>query len=345
MLKFIPYTLLLLGLISCGKKGEQVVDFKRAPMPLANVEGLVVGTMVLDNAIGTGGTLLPLEQTELHPEISGRVISMNLPEGKKVAAGTLLVKLFDEDLQTQLKKFETQLAIARSTEQRLKSLVDIQGVSQQEYDLATLQTRNIEAEMDLLRVRIRQTEIRAPYSGIIGLRQISPGAYITPSSIVATIRDDHKLRLEFSVPEKYGALMRTGQTVKFTVDGSQRTYSATVMASEMSVSSDTRDLRLRAVVNEQSNELVSGRFAEVSLSLTTQLKAIMIPTECIIPQARDKKVVVSRGGKAQFTTITTGVRQSDKVEVLSGLTVGDTIVTSGMLFLKPESVFKFTKVQ
>lgn len=345
MLRNTLYTITLLTLVSCGQKKENAADFKRAPMPLTSVEGLVVGTVPLDNNIGTGGTLLPLEQTELHPEIAGRVISINLPEGKRVSAGTLLVKLFDEDLQTQLKKLETQLAIARTTEQRLKSLVDIQGVSQQEYDLATLQTRNIEAEMDLLRVRIRQTEIRAPFSGVIGLRQISPGAYITPATSVATIRDDHTLRLDFSVPEKYGALMRIGQVVKFTVDGGQRPYSATVTASEQNVSADTRDLRMRAVVNDKSSDLVSGRFAEVALTLTSRPQAIMIPTECIIPQAKDKKVVVSRNGKAKFTTITTGVRQSDKIEVLSGLVAGDTIVTSGMLFLKPEADFKFTMVK
>jgi membrane fusion protein (multidrug efflux system) len=221
----------------------------------------------------------------------------------------------------------------------------VQGTSQQEYDLATLQTRNLEAEIELLKVKIRQTEIRAPFSGTIGLRQISPGAYITPATAVATIRDDHKLRLDFSVPEKYGALIRNGQSVKFHVDGSQRNYTATVTASEQSVAADTRDLHLRAIVNEQSAELVPGRFAEVDLSLTTQPKAIMIPTECVIPQARDKKVVVYRSGKAKFTTVTTGVRQSGKVEILSGLTVGDTVVTSGMLFLKPDTEFRFTKVE
>jgi membrane fusion protein, multidrug efflux system len=336
--------LLLLSLFSCGKKSEETANFKRAPMPVDNIQGVIVGTSILDNAITAGGTLLPLEQTELHPEIAGRVIALNLPEGKKVSAGTLLVKLFDEDLQTQIRKIETQIAIARTTEQRLKGLLNVQGTSQQEYDLAALQTRNLEAEIELLKVKIRQTEIRAPFSGTIGLRQISPGAYITPATAVATIRDDHKLRLDFSVPEKYGALIRNGQSVKFHVDGSQRNYTATVTASEQSVAADTRDLHLRAIVNEQSADLVPGRFAEVDLSLTTQPKAIMIPTECVIPQARDKKVVVYRSGKAKFTTVTTGIRQSGKVEILSGLAVGDTIVTSGMLFLKPDTEFRFTKV-
>ncbi len=334
-----------LALGACGKKNEDAANFKRPPMPSANVIGQIVSTTALENSINAAGTLLPLEQTELHSEVAGRVITINLPEGKRVAAGTLLVKLFDEDLQTQLRKLEVQLGITRTTEQRLKSLLDVQGTSQQEYDLATLQTRNIEAEMELLRVRIRQTEVRAPYSGTIGLRQISPGAYVTPATAIATIRDDRQLRLDFSVPEKYGSLLRTGQKVQFTVDGSQRTYNATIQASEQSVAADTRDLRLRAIVDGQSSDLVPGRFAEVALSLSNKQNSIMVPTECVIPQAREKKIVVARGGKAKFMTVTTGVRQSGKIEVLSGLSIGDTIVTAGMLFLKPDSDFKFVKVE
>ena len=329
---------------SCGKKEENGPNFQRQPLPVGNIEGVVVTPSKLESDITASGSLLPLEQTELHPEVSGRVIRMNLPEGKRVTAGTVLVKLFDEDLQTQLRKLEAQLAIAKTTTERLKGLLAVQGTSQQEYDLAELQIKNTEAEMELLRVRIRQTEIRAPYDGVIGLRQISPGAYVTPATAIATIRDDRKLRLDFSIPEKYGPMVRTGQTVHFKLDGSDKTYSAVVNASEQNVDASTRDLQLRAIVNEKSNELSPGRFAEVQLTLSTRPNAIMVPNEAIIPQAKDKKVVVSKGGKAKFTTVTTGVRQSGLVEITSGLNPGDTIVTAGMLFLRPETDIKFSKV-
>ncbi len=343
---------LLAGLFSlsilsaCNKKAEDGgANFQRAPLPIGNIEGIIVSQTVLQSDITASGSLLPLEQTELHAEVSGRVIKLNLPEGKRVAAGTLLLKIFDEDLQTQLQKLDAQIAIARTTAQRLKSLLEVKGTSQQEYDLAELQIKNIQAEIDLLRVRIRQTEIRAPFDGVIGLRQISPGAYITPATAIATIRDDRKLRLDFSVPEKYGALIRPGQTVHFKLDGSTKTYSAVVAASEQSVDAATRDLQLRAVVNERSDELTPGRFAEVDLTLSTRPKAIMVPTEAVIPQAKDKKVVVSKGGIAKFTTVTTGVRQAGLVEVTSGLMPGDTVVTAGMLFLRPDAAFKYSKVQ
>jgi membrane fusion protein (multidrug efflux system) len=335
----------LLFLAACNKKTDNGANYQRPPLPVSNIEGTIVVQSVLQSDITASGSLLPFEQTELHAEVPGRVISMNLPEGKKVAAGTLLLKIFDEDLQTQLRKLDAQLAIARTTAQRLKGLLDVKGTSQQEYDLAELQIKNTEAEMELLRVKIRQTEIRAPYSGVIGLRQISPGAYITPATAIATIRDDSKLRLDFSVPEKYGVLIRTGQTIHFKVDGSDRSYAAVVNASEQNIDVNTRDLRLRAIVNEQSPELAPGRFAEVDLTLSTRPKAIMIPTEAVIPQAKDKKVVVSKDGKAKFVTVTTGIRQAGMVEITSGLLPGDTIVTAGMLFLRPDVAISFSKVQ
>ncbi len=341
---FVPtLALSLLSLAACKKK--EGGDFQRAPLPLGNIEGKVVQPSVLQSEITAAGTLLPAEQTDLRAETSGRVISINLPEGKRVPAGTLLVKLNDEDLQTQLRKLEAQLQIAQTTAQRLKGLLEVKGTSQQEYDLATLQITNIQAEMDLVKVRIRQTEIRAPYEGVIGLRQISPGAYLTPTSPIATIRDDRNLRLDFTVPEKYANLVKPGQSISFSVDGSQRRYSAIISASEQSVDASTRDLLFRALVKEKSPELTAGRFANVDLSLNTKPTAIMVPTEAIIPQAKDKKVVIAKGGKATFITVKTGVRQAGEVEILEGLQAGDTLVTTGLLFLRPNAPFQFSKIQ
>ena len=345
--RFCFATTLLLALTApaCKNQNDATKDFKRAPLPVGNIIGFVVNSAPLQSGITASGSLLPFEQTELHPEVSGRVISINLPEGKKVGKGSLLVKLFDGDLLTQVTKAEAQLAIARTTAERLKGLLGVKGVSQQEYDLSELQIKNIEAEIELLRVRIRQTEIRAPYDGVIGLRQISPGAYITPATAVATIRDDTRLRLEFSVPEKYAPLIRMGQQISFQVDGSDKKFTAAVSASEQNVDATTRDLRYRAMVNGHDAALSPGRFAAVDIALTAQPKAILIPTAAIIPQAREKKVVVSRNGRAEFVSVKTGVRQAGNVEITEGLQIGDTIVTTGLLFLKPGNEIKFTKVE
>ncbi|MBK9336757.1 MAG: efflux RND transporter periplasmic adaptor subunit [Lewinellaceae bacterium] len=311
-----------------------------------SIEGFIVKPTTLTATVTAAGTLLPMEETNLHPEASGRVVTLHLPEGKTVNKGDLLVKVFDQDLQTQLRQLETRIKQAEITEQRLGDLLKVKGVSQQEYDLAALELQMLKSETDLVRINIGKTELRAPYTGVIGLRRISPGAYITPATPVATIRSVSTLKLDFSVPEKYSHLIRPGQTVSFTTEGDTRTYAATVQATEQSISADTRNLLVRAAVQASSgNRLLPGGFAEVSLNLGKQAQALLIPTQAIVPQARDKKVFVSRNGLAIPTTVKTGVRQAGMVEITEGLTIGDTIATTGTLFLRPQAALKFSKVE
>ncbi len=272
------------------------------------------------------------------------MVSINLPEGRNVRKGEMLIKIFDEDLRTQLSKLETQLKQAEITEQRLGDLLKVKGVSQQEYDLAVLQTQTLKSEMELVRINIRKTELRAPYDGVIGLRKISPGAYVTPSTAIAVIRATQSLKLDFAVAEKYSVQLRPGQTVTFKVGDDIKTYHATVQATEQSISADTRNLLVRALVRD-GRDLLPGSFAEVSLSLGKNTQALLVPSQSIIPQARDKKVIVNRGGKAKFVTVKTGVRQSGLIEITDGLGAGDTIATTGILYLRPDMPLTFSKVE
>ncbi len=344
-------TLLLLAVIaifSCGKseKKENAAgsEAPKTGFNVTAVEGFVVKPTVLTETVTASGTLIPAEETELHPEASGRVVAINLPEGRSVSKGTLLLKIFDEDLKTQISKLEIQIKQAEITEQRLGDLLKVKGVSQQEYDLAVLQTQTLKSELELLRINIRKTELRAPYDGIIGLRKISPGAYVTPANAIATIRSSQALKLDFSVPEKYSALIRSGQTVTFTVGGDSKTHTATVQATEQSISTDNRNLLVRAIVRD-SRGLLPGAFAEVNLSLGNNLKALMIPNQAIIPQARDKKVIINKNGKATFVTVKTGIRQAEMIEITSGIQAGDTVATTGMLFLRPDASLLFSKIE
>jgi membrane fusion protein (multidrug efflux system) len=315
------------------------------PAAVTAVEGWLVKPTALTETVTASGTLVPAEETELHPEASGRVVRLNLPEGRAVRRGALLVKIFDGDLQTQLRMLQTQLQQAEITQQRLGDLLKVKGVSQQEFDLAVLQTQNLRQEIELVRINIGKTELRAPYDGMIGLRRISQGAYVTPATAVTTIRSASALKLDFSIPEKYSSLLRPGQTVTFTVEGRTEPYAATVQATEQSISEDTRNLLVRALVKGAAKNLLPGTFAEVQLSLGNKAEALLIPSQAIIPQARDKRVIVSRAGKAQFVTVKTGVRQAGMVEVTEGLQAGDTVATTGMLFLRPEAPIRFSKVE
>lgn len=345
-MKYFPLSVLLLLCFACHQSDKKAGGAGPATAPAMNVsavEGFKVKTSVLTENVTTSGSLLPAEETELHPEASGRVVSLQLPEGRTVRKGTLLLKIFDEDLRTQLRKLETQIKQAEITEQRLSDLIKVKGVSQQEYDLAVLQTQTLRSELELVKINIEKTELRAPYDGIIGLRNISPGAYVTPATAVTTLRSASALKLDFSVPEKYSSLLKTGQSVVFNVEGSEVDHTAVVQATEQSIEAESRNLRVRAQVRN-SQGLLPGAFAEVTLALGNKQQALMIPNQAIIPQARDKQVIVSKGGKAKFVSVKTGVRQASMIEITDGLQAGDTICTTGILFLRPNAPVNFSKI-
>jgi len=151
------------------------------------------------------------------------------------------------------------------------------------------------------------------------------------------------LKLDFSIPEKYSQLIKTGQTVTFSIEGNATPHTAVVQATEQSIEANSRNLRVRALVRD-SKGLLPGAFAEVTLALGNKQEALLIPNQAVIPQARDKKVIVSKNGKAKFVTVKTGVRQSSMIEITEGLQAGDTVCTTGILFLRPDGVVTFSKV-
>jgi membrane fusion protein (multidrug efflux system) len=294
-----------------------------------SVEGIIVNPVVLDQVITISGTLKPFEETVLMPEVAGRVVYINLSEGGYVKQGTLLVKLFDDDLQAQLKKSQAQQKIVEQTQYRQNELVKLNGISQLDFDQTVLQINSIKADIEVLKVQIRKTEVHAPFDGTIGLRNISIGAQVTPGTALATIRDVRQLKLDFSVPEKYSREIKPGVKVQFTVQGDDNKYGATVIATEQGIESGTRNLNGRALVDNNSTSLIPGTFANVELSLGKDKGALMVPTQSVIPQERTKQLIVARNGRAKFVTIKTG----------------DTVVITGVLFLKPDAVLNFSAVR
>ncbi|MEZ4906105.1 MAG: efflux RND transporter periplasmic adaptor subunit [Saprospiraceae bacterium] len=199
--------------------------------------------------------------------------------------------------------------------------------------------------MEYQKALIRKTEILAPFDGILGLRNVSIGAHIAPGTVLTTIRSKDKMKLDFSVPEKYADEIKKGMNVDFKLTNDMTTYSAKVIATEMGINENTRNYKVRAIVNQKSDKLISGSFANVNLDLGEKSDAIMIPSQSIIPSARNKTVIIANNGKAEFKPVITGIRKSDLVEVTEGLELGDTIVTSGLLFLKDANPIKFSQVK
>jgi membrane fusion protein (multidrug efflux system) len=342
----IIFFLSLIILSACSSKKKDA-NLKAAPnrnMPVS-VVGYIVKPSTISNYVEAPGNLLPFESTELHPEVSGRVVYLNINEGSSVKKGTLLMKLFDGDLQAQLKKLQVQLSITQKTVERQGELLKISGISQQEYDLSGLDVNNIKADIDVIRTNILKTEIRAPFDGRLGLRNISMGAYVTPTSIITTIQQVDKLKLEFTIPEKYSRNVSVGQSLTFSIEGFDRKFNARIIATEATVSEDNRSLRIRAQVTSKDTKLIPGAFAKVILDFGEDKNALMIPSQAIIPGSRNKQVIIHRAGIANFTVVETGIRDSAKVQITSGLAAGDTIVITGILSVKPESKLKISKIE
>ncbi len=290
----------------------------------------------LSQIIESAGTLLPEEEVQLAPEVSGRIVKLNFREGQLVSRGQLLVKLVDSDLRAQLQKLHSQLELANITEGRQKSLLDIQGISRQDYDLTINQVNGIKADIGLINAQLAKTEIRAPFSGKIGLKNLSEGAYVTAGTVITTLQDAGSLKLDFSVPEKYESLIKTGNTVKFSIDGRKDEFNASIYAVEAGISLNTRSLKVRARYGNKA-QLLPGTFANVQVGLGENNTAIMIPTQAIIPEARNKKVILIRNGKAQFQLVETGERDANRIEITSGVSVGDSVVVTGLMQVKPDS--------
>ncbi len=312
--------------------------------PPVAVDLIVTKPQVLIDDIEVPGSLLANESTEIRPEVSGKLVQLNVKEGSFVSQGALLAKLYDGDLQAQKRKLDIQLKIAEQTEARQAQLLKIQGISQQDYDLSLLQVHNLKADIDIINEGIRKTEIRAPFNGRLGFKNISPGAFVTPSNILCTVSQVNQLKLQFTIPEKYSSEIKHGQSIDFTVDGSDKTFHATVSATEVYIEENTRSLSVRSMVKTSDPVLVPGAFAKVKIQLGKNNNAIMIPNVAIVPVGRKKQVFLFDNGKAAATEVTTGVRNADNTEVITGLKLGDSVITTGLLFLKPGSDVKISKI-
>ena len=313
--------------------------------PVSKVEGYIVKTTPVADNLELPGSLIANEETAINPEISGRLVYLNKSEGRGVGKGTLLAKIYDGDLVAQLNKLKVQVQVAQQTTKRYEELLKINGISQQEFDLAKLNINNLNADINIVRSNIMRTEIRAPFSGTLGLKNISPGAYVTPQTIITTIRQNSQLKLDFTLPEKYSNKVKVGQLVSFSSEGNTKNYNARIIASESGVSEASRSLQVRAMVINNDSKLLPGQFVKVKTTFDPDPDAIMIPSQAVIPQARGKKVAVYRNGIASFENVITGIRDSSNVQITNGLKAGDTIITTGLMSLKPNGKVELNKIK
>ncbi len=334
--------------IACNsgrKKEVSVQQQTTTKRPPTRADAFIVKTSTVFDKIEIPGNIVANETTEVHPEVSGRITGIYFREGAYVNRGAMLVKLNDADLQAQRRKLQVQLQVARQNETRSAELMKIQGISRQDYEASLLQVTNVNADLAIINTQIEKTNVRAPFSGKVGFRMVSLGAYVSPATTITTISQTSQMKIDFTVPERYINKVRLGQFVNFKVEGnSGRNYSAKVIATEPNITAETRTLSVRAQVQGDQGGLTPGNFAKVILDFEPDPNAIMIPTQAVIPQARGKKVYVYQDGVAKFVDVTTGIRDSSNVQILTGLNPGDTILLTGLLSIRPEAKVKLGKV-
>jgi membrane fusion protein (multidrug efflux system) len=361
-LRYIIYAVIVLGLayliyyrISANKKiesqgggkGERGMNGGKGggAQNGLQVEGVVIKTTDFASDLDITGTLEANESVELHSEVSGLVTRINFKEGSNVSKGSLLVKINDRDIQAQLQDALTRQRLSATNEHRSKQLLEKGAISQEEYDTSLADLESLKSQTQLIRAQLAKTAIIAPFSGKIGLRSISVGGYLTPASVIANLSSINPLKISFSVPEKYIGQIKLDSEVSFYTDGFNKAFTGKVFAIEPGVNVQTRTLQIKALVPNDDNELLPGSFAKIKLKLSTLKNAILIPNEAIIPVLKGKTVFVSRNGKAQQVNVETGTRTAEYIVVTSGLKIGDTVMTTGAMALKPDAPVKVTVVK
>lgn len=312
---------------------------------LLQVEAVEVSPETIEDQIYTSGSVRADEEVQLSAEASGIITDIFFSEGSQVEEGDLLVKINDSELQAERQRAVFRLNLAEQREERQERLLERGGISQDDYDATLNEVNVIRSELDLINARISQTEIRAPFTGAVGLKYVSEGSYISPNSRIASLQAINPIKIDFSIPERYIARVSAGDKISFTVQGIDSTFTGEVYAIEPSISRETRSIQIRAVSENTGRMLFPGAFANITLILDELDDALMVPAISLIPELNAQKLFVVRNGRVEEARVETGIRTSDKVQVIEGIAPGDTVLTTGLLQVNPGSEVEIINIQ
>jgi membrane fusion protein (multidrug efflux system) len=326
--------------ITKNKAENEKGNDKNGKKPPIGVSAVVVEPQEFSNTISLSGSIDANEQIEIRSEVSGIVETISFTEGSNVSKGQILFKVNDIELRAQLAQAKTKESLASENERRAKLLLQKEAISQEEYDIASADYRTAKAQTQLIQAQIGKTTVRAPFSGKIGLRSISPGTYVTPTTLIAKLVSTNPLKITFSIPEKYATEINKNSEITFTVPNVADKFTAKIYALEPAIEAATRTLQIRALTDNKNGKLLPGTFANIELPLKNIKDAIIIPTEAIVPIQDGKKVFIANNGKAKEVKVETLTRTDKDIVITSGLKIGDTVLTSGVMSLKDEDDIK-----
>ncbi|MEO5912669.1 MAG: efflux RND transporter periplasmic adaptor subunit [Luteolibacter sp.] len=326
-LKWLVAPLLVASAFAQAPKGK----VPSGPLP---AELYTVKAEPFEQTIATVGTLRANESVTLVSELSRRLMKIEVKEGSDVAAGDLLFKLDDSDLLAELGEIDARLKLAMTNKQRVDNLLPRKAISQQEFDSSTAELSVLQAQRNTQAVLISKTAILAPFSGRVGVRQVSEGAFVSSTTPLVTLQDVSRIKVDFPLPERYSSEVKQGQKFTFSVAGNGQVFDGVVTVIEPAIEATTRSLLVRGVCDTPKG-LLPGGFAEVTLTLDGKTNGFLVPSQAIVPSQRGQGVYVISDGKAKLVSVEIGVRTEDKVQVLRGLNEGDLVATTNLLRMRP----------
>lgn len=333
----------VLALPACKSK-EDASKTGPKPNPPVAVDVMIAEAGPVEDIVEANGTVVANEFLEIHPEVSGRLTFLNISEGHAVTKGTVLARINNADLVAQMNKTKVQLDLAEKTEARYKQLLALNGMNQSEYDAALNQVNALKADIAYTQTLIDKTVIKAPFDGVLGLRQVSPGAYVTPATVLATLQQVSQVKIDFTLPQSYSGVIRIGSLVDVQLDDAEQLHSkALIVATEPGANIDTRNLKVRALL--KGGKPNPGGFVKVYINAGKGRSAIKVPANCLIPNDKSNQLVLVKKGMASFADVQTGIREANTVEITGGINPGDSVVVRGVLFAKPKAPLKVRSVK
>lgn len=299
------------------------------------VKASPVRVSTLSTEVSAVGTLLANESVMIRPEIAGRVVAIHFDEGQSVPKGARLVTLDQAEYQAILAQSEAEAKLATRRYERSRELRKQNFISQEAVDEARSNLDRSVARRQETEAKLAKSELRAPFSGVVGLRQVSPGAYVKEGADIARLEDIDSIKVDFRIPEVFVGALRPDQEATVRVDAfPNQSFKGRIYALEPGVDEKSRTLLVRARIPNKDRKLRPGMFARVVLTLGTRDAAIVVPDQAIVPRGESVFVYRVVDGKAALTPVTTGARAPGEVEIVKGLSPQDVVVVDGQIKLQ-----------
>lgn len=331
--------------VQSGNEAGGVEEQQTAGSSAVSVEGYLITPEPFRETIHATGNILADEEIYIRPETTGRITGMYFEEDSEVRTGDLLVKLNDAELQQELRRISYQINLARIREQRQVELLSRNVIAQEDYDMALNELNTLRAQSDRVQAQIDKMEIRAPFDGIIGLQEVSPGSFVSPDMVISTLQKIDQVKIEFTIPERFRAAVSRDQSIRFQVEGSEKVLNARIYALEPRVDRETRTLRMRAIAPNPDARILPGAFARIEVDLTEIDDALLIPSEALVPEMSGYSVFVYRDGRAQVQQVQIGTRTDRRVQIRDGLSPEDTVITTGLLQIRDGMAVELANVK